>query len=483
MADLVKWRSRLARSRWLPVAVILVTVAVLGGIVHGARLRLASALREQLAGRDGEVLHAVMQSRQLGDEVPEPIASIEDPTEQFAVMLRASRMKGVIAVRLLHPDGRFANALPVNVVEASLRSEFLPRLRALRPASRFHPAGSLHDVFILSDDLPREGLPLLEVNVPLHAENSPQLAGIAQFIIEGNSLAGEFARLDATLARQAWFAFLGSAMLIAAILAWAFRALARHSSDLQKANQQLALAARTSAVGAVTAHLIHGLKSPLSGLHLFVNSGTHGVASPAESDWHHAVAATRRMQTLINEVVSVLRDEERGDAYELTLAEVGELVSGRVKPLTTEQRVRFCLHVEGEATLTNRNANLLGLVLINLVQNGIQATPAGRAVTLALGVSDGRLICEVSDQGPGLPNRALENLFQPVTSSKEGGSGIGLAISKQLANHLGATLELRRSSPDGACFVLTVPLPQVTGNTGLVFRGEAGYKAGDKSSS
>ena len=49
------------------------------------------------------------------------------------------------------------------------------------------------------------------------------------------------------------------------------------------------------------------------------------------------------------------------------------------------------------------------------------------------------------------------HLFAPCKSSKEGGSGIGLAISKQLANHLGANLELKSNSPEGCVFVLRVP--------------------------
>jgi two-component system nitrogen regulation sensor histidine kinase GlnL len=62
------------------------------------------------------------------------------------------------------------------------------------------------------------------------------------------------------------------------------------------------------------------------------------------------------------------------------------------------------------------------------------------------------------DEGPGIPPELAATLFAPCKSSKEGGSGIGLAISQQLANHLGAGLELARNSPHGCVFVLTVPL-------------------------
>ena len=56
------------------------------------------------------------------------------------------------------------------------------------------------------------------------------------------------------------------------------------------------------------------------------------------------------------------------------------------------------------------------------------------------------MVCEVADEGPGFPPQLLKSLFTPCRSTK-GGSGIGLAISRQLANQLGAVLELAKSSP------------------------------------
>ena len=96
------------------------------------------------------------------------------------------------------------------------------------------------------------------------------------------------------------------------------------------------------------------------------------------------------------------------------------------------------------------------MILVNLVQNALQATPRGRSVTLLLTDSAENLVCEVRDEGPGFPDTLADNLFSPCKSTKEGGSGIGLAISKQLANHLGAALELKSHSPTGCVFVLTV---------------------------
>src|SRR5262249_47460660 len=159
-------------------------------------------------------------------------------------------------------------------------------------------------------------VPLLEVDVPLHSTETRRLIGIAQFIIEGQSIAAEYARLDQHLWLQGLAAFVVGGGILALIISLAFRRLQRanrllaeRTHDLLQANQELAMAARTSAVGAVTSHLIHGLKNPLSGLQNFVASISASGSGGREADWQQAVASTRRMQVLINQVVSVLREE------------------------------------------------------------------------------------------------------------------------------------------------------------------------------
>ena len=133
------------------------------------------------------------------------------------------------------------------------------------------------------------------------------------------------------------------------------------------------------------------------------------------------------------------------------------MVASKVSPLSLETGVRFASQVKGGAVLPNRTANLVALILVNLVQNALQATPRGRNVTLLLTDFVENVVCEVRDEGPGFPDTLADHLFSPCKSTKEGGSGIGLAISKQLANHLGAALELKSHSAAGCVFALTVP--------------------------
>jgi signal transduction histidine kinase len=450
----------LMRSQQMTLLVIALALAVLAGVVALTTLQVRARIREQIAGRDGEALYAVasmLYAQDVEDGLEGPIS---DPGNQLNLALKSSQLRGVLGVRLFHPDGHWVESFPDDVTILVLATDTLPKLKRLQTSSRFLPRVPMRELFYPDQNGPRTGeIPLLEVNVPLHAENGP-LAGIAQFLVEGHSIAAEYSRLDRHLARQGLAEFTVGGALLSGALAWAFRRLRRaqrllaeRTENLVKANQELALAAKTSALGAVTAHLIHGLKNPLAGLQSFVAArGSPEVGE--EADWQQAVASTRRMRVMINQVIGVLREEQAGASYEVTLRELEETVRVRVQPLARERSVNFASRVQAEATLPNRAANLVALILVNLSENAVQATPGGKTVRLTMNRAAGRLVFEVADEGPGFP--ADTPLFMPCHSAKEGGTGIGLAVCKQLANHLGAELALAASTPDWCVFALSL---------------------------
>jgi signal transduction histidine kinase len=442
-----------------------VALTVLGGVVALTTLQLRKGIRQQITGRDAEVLYAVAMQHYAEDVergLGGPVNTAGDP---LGVVLRSAELRGVLGVRLFDAEGRFVECFPPDLLESVLDPALLPSLVERHPLSRFHAKVGLWTVFYPDEAMDfSQRVPLLEVNVPLHDEGGP-LAGVAQFLIEGHSIAAEFARLDRRLAIQAVSAFTVGGGILTLALAWAFHRLNRahhllteRTANLARANQELVLAAKTSALGAVTAHLIHGLKNPLSGLQHFMVSRSTSTQPLEEADWEQAVASTRRMQSMINHVVGVLREDQAGTAYDVTAAELEEMVRVRVHPLARERGVQYAAVVRSGFSLPNRTANLVALILVNLCENAVQATPEGKKVTIEAQTQHGRLQFTVRDQGPGFP--ADVPLFMPCRSTKEQGTGVGLALCKQLANHLDAALELAQSTAEGCVFQLSLVVPK-----------------------
>ena len=100
-------------------------------------------------------------------------------------------------------------------------------------------------------------------------------------------------------------------------------------------------------------------------------------------------------------------------------------------------------------------------VLANLVRNArlaIAATDAEGRIDVAARDSDDGWEIDVSDTGPGLPQKAREHLFKPFHGGvRKGGSGLGLAICAELIKGHGGRLELIRSGRDGTLFRIFLP--------------------------
>jgi two-component system nitrogen regulation sensor histidine kinase NtrY len=104
-------------------------------------------------------------------------------------------------------------------------------------------------------------------------------------------------------------------------------------------------------------------------------------------------------------------------------------------------------------------------LLINIVRNGVDAALAnGGSVSVGWAAADGVLDVQIEDEGPGLPDTS--NLFVPFFTTKPAGSGIGLALSRQIAEAHGGTLTLENRTPAPGCRA-TLKLPLTHSYDGL----------------
>jgi signal transduction histidine kinase len=289
----------------------------------------------------------------------------------------------------------------------------------------------------------------------------------ARYWVDGTALAQELRQLDRAVLVQAAAALGAGLLALLTLLGWAFsrlrayhRSLSRRTAELAQANQELVFAAKTSAIGALSAHLLHGIKNPILGLEGLAMEHVTDTAQGANPEaWKLAVESARRVRTLVSDVLGVLQSE-------------GEPATGDTTPVRTvldqaRARAAAVLHaravtVEETAPAANaaelpaRTASLAALILANVLENAAEASPAGGRIHLETTTDSGSVHFSISDHGPGLPEPVRERLFQPVHSTR-GGSGLGLAISHRLAQHAGGDLALISSAKHGTTFRLTVP--------------------------
>lgn len=464
---------RAAARAWFttPIVVMVATAAGFVFVALALTLRLRSELRAQILQREAEAIAsmvALQQERAAAELVTLGLGA--EPEDWFPLLLETSRLRGVVALRLFDATAELRAALPMPAF-ATVSAADWPAITRDGRIAHLHENVDAESLRTGDPEfLAADGAPLLEIVVPLHHPAAHTFAGAAQYWIDGAAMQAEFRRLDRSLLLRAGVTAAIGAALVLAALAWAFRRLrAAHrelqarSEDLARANHEFSLAAKTSAVGAITAHLLHGLRNPLDGLEGYVANPPGEGRDEGGEEWRAAMETTRRIRSLVEEVLAILREEQAGGArYLLTAAELLAAIETKIRPYAHERGIVFSGRREDDAELPGRRAHLVLLVLENLLRNACEATPRGGHVSLTVTREGPDAVFIVEDNGPGLAPTVRERLFQPVRSTKPGGGGIGLVLSHQLARHAGGCLALDKSDGRGSRFRLAVPVASAT---------------------
>ncbi|MBC6982503.1 HAMP domain-containing sensor histidine kinase [Caulobacter sp. 17J80-11] len=230
----------------------------------------------------------------------------------------------------------------------------------------------------------------------------------------------------------------------------------------EEVRQALRARARLAALGEAVAKINHDLRNMLTSAQMasdrLAASGDPAVAKALP----RLERALDRALGLAQNVLNYGKSEEPASAPRaLALAPAVEAAAEDAG--LAPQGVRLEVEAPSDFRL-EADPEQLHRILLNLMRNARQAIEAlpereGRGqVTVAAEVRSGDTVVRIADDGPGLPEKAREHLFQPFAgSATAGGAGLGLAISRELARSHGGDLVLVRTGPDGSVFEIRLP--------------------------
>ncbi len=245
----------------------------------------------------------------------------------------------------------------------------------------------------------------------------------------------------------------------------------RRLQDLERARE--AAEAANAAKNEFLSRMSHELRTPLNAMLGFAQLlGLEGQPplSQHQQDWTRQIQqAGWHLLEMINDTLDLSRIEsgalrlspDRQDLPAL-LQEVTALLQGQ----SQLQDVRIELHLAPQARWVLADATRLKQVLSNLLSNAIKYNRHGGAVrVLSQLPAPGHVQIRVLDEGPGLSPQQQAQLFQPFNRlGQEGsgieGTGIGLVISRRLAELMGGSLDYEAPAGEGACFVLRLPVAE-----------------------
>jgi two-component system sensor histidine kinase HydH len=227
-------------------------------------------------------------------------------------------------------------------------------------------------------------------------------------------------------------------------------------------------ASRLSSVGTLAAGIAHEIRNPLVAVRTFLE-----LFPQRKNDEEFlttfqqlSLKEVDRITRLITELLTFARTHER-TLSQIDVGEVTQHVAALLQPEAGKRTVNLMLSCARDVPAVEGDPSQLQQVILNLVLNAIEASPPGGTVTVL--VQPGRTLrgepqvrIEVTDEGPGVPREHREAIFTPFFTTKDTGTGLGLAVAHQIVVEHGGTLTVNCPKSGGSTFVVTLPIPSAT---------------------
>ncbi|MGH9457743.1 MAG: ATP-binding protein [Thermoanaerobaculia bacterium] len=226
-----------------------------------------------------------------------------------------------------------------------------------------------------------------------------------------------------------------------------------------------------SAVGQLIVGVAHEVRNPIFGISATLDAFEASFA--VDEDSRQFFEVLRGEIGRLSELMQELLDYGRPARMELHDGRLADVVAEAVRACdrsAERAQVRIANQVPPDLPLVPIDRSRLAQVFQNLIENAVQFSPAGGAVTIVAEVAedDGRpaIAASVLDQGKGFPPGDLDRIFEPFFTRRRGGTGLGLSIVHRIVDEHGGTIEAANRPEGGARMTVFLPISESGPNGG-----------------
>ncbi len=216
----------------------------------------------------------------------------------------------------------------------------------------------------------------------------------------------------------------------------------------------------------------HELRTPITVLTGYLSILADGTLGAVPDGWRKPLemlmAKTRELNSIVADLLEASRIEANAvprSHDQLDLRMVVEDASQRARPRADLLGAEIAMHLPADPVPVDADAKQLGRILDNLINNGLTYTTRPPRLSISVSCEGGRGLVRVADNGAGIPASEQERVFERFHRTNDpafrhvSGTGLGLFISRQLADGHGGSLTIESSTPDeGSVFALALPL-------------------------
>jgi signal transduction histidine kinase len=214
----------------------------------------------------------------------------------------------------------------------------------------------------------------------------------------------------------------------------------------------------------------HELRTPLNAIGGYIDLLDMGLRGPVTATQRADLARVRTNQqhlaALITEILNFARVGSGSVSYAVSDINAREALKHAIEliePLIAQQGLVFDGIAGDSSVVARADPEKVTQILVNLLSNAIKFTPAGGHISAECGAVDDTVTLSISDTGLGIAPEKLETIFEPFVQLKEGlddregGIGLGLSISRDLARAMKGDLTVESTEGKGTRFTLSLP--------------------------
>ena len=248
-----------------------------------------------------------------------------------------------------------------------------------------------------------------------------------------------------------------------------YRKLQEQMKELKQSHALLSRSQKFSFLGNLAARLAHEIKNPMTAIGTFIQMMPQKYHDEEFRENFHNIAMeeTHRINNLITELLDLVKKRESN--FELNnLHDLIDKMILLISPQSNAKKIEVSRRFDPNIGQVWMDSEKMKEVVLNLLSNAAEFTPEGGKIefvtTHCIEKGKPATICiEIKDNGPGIPQSMIDNVFDPYfttkhRSSMHNGTGLGLFIAYQNMQDHNGNIEVKSKVNEGSAFTLTLPV-------------------------